>query len=171
AEAEAKAKAEAEAKKKAEEEAAKKNINNGKNETSLPVLGGADVKYKNAVKLGDDNMRMKRYLDAKKNYEEALTYKAGDSYCKNKLIEIEKLIKGDDAVKVDERLKNLLAKYPPGVTEETINGSGVVIIQRVVVKDTMAWVYQKKIFSWGGVSYFRDSTPITESTFEQETKP
>jgi hypothetical protein len=35
----------------------------------------------------------------------------------------------------------------------------------------MAWVYQKKIFSWGGVSFFRDSTPITELIFEQETKP
>ena len=67
--------------------------------------------------------------------------------------------------------KQLLAKYSLGVTEETINGNGVVIIQRVVIKSQMGWVYQKKIFSWGGVSYFRDSNPITESTFELETKP
>ncbi len=75
------------------------------------------------------------------------------------------------AADVDAKTKALLAKYPPGVTEETINGTGVVIIQRVVVKETAAYVYQKKIFSWGGISYFRDATPVTESTFEQETKP
>ena len=72
---------------------------------------------------------------------------------------------------IDAKKKALLAKYPPGVTEETISGPGVVIIQRVVVKETDAYLYQKKIFSWGGISYFRDGTAITESTFEQETKP
>ena len=64
-----------------------------------------------------------------------------------------------------------MAKYPLGVTEETISGTGVVIIQRVVVKEAMAYVYQKKIFSWGGTTFLRDSSPITESIFEQETKP
>jgi len=42
-------------------------------------------------------------------------------------------------------------------------------MQRVVVKENDVWVYQKKMFSWGGVSYFRDLQPITESIFEQET--
>ena len=99
--------------------------------------------------------------------------KAGDSYAKGRLAEIEKLLKSDEfiAKEIDARQKALLAKYPLGVTEETIVGTGVVIIQRVVVKETAAYVYQKKIFSWGGISYFRDTSAITESTFEQETKP
>lgn len=68
------------------------------------------------------------------------------------------------------RIAALLLKYKPGVTEEIIEGPQVIIIQRVLVRDDMAWVYQKKIFSWGGVSCFRDGEPITESTFELETR-
>jgi len=79
-----------------------------------------------------------------------------------------------DAVKVQKKYSEyvyaLLLKYKPGVTEEIIEGKGVIIIKRVVVKDEMAWVYQKKIFSWGGIACFRDGAPITESIFEQETK-
>lgn len=63
----------------------------------------------------------------------------------------------------------LLAKYPQGVTEEFVEGPNVQIIQRIVVKDQEAWVYQKKSFSWGGVACFRDNTPVTLGTFEQET--
>lgn len=70
----------------------------------------------------------------------------------------------------NDRLVTLLAKYKVGVTEEIIHGTHVIIIQRVLVRDQMAWVYQKKMFDWGGVSCFRDGQPITESTFENETK-
>ena len=130
-----------------------------------------ELKYKEAITKGDNNFNGKNYKEAKKNYEEALTYKGGDAYAKGRLVEIEKLLNADGATKSDEHLKALLAKYPQGVTEETINGTGVVIIQRVVVKGQNAWVYQKKVFSWGGISYFRDGNPITELIFENETKP
>ncbi|MCW3077838.1 MAG: hypothetical protein JWO32_2447 [Bacteroidetes bacterium] len=145
-------------------------IDNKTKNTTLPVLGG-DVKYKEAVKTADGFFGAKRYRDAKKFYETALTFKGGDTYAKDKLIECEKLLNSDSNQIVDERIKQLLAKYTPGVTEETITGTGVVILQRIVVKDNMAWVYQKKMFNWGGISFFRDASPITESTFEIETKP
>jgi len=64
----------------------------------------------------------------------------------------------------------LLAKYKPGITEEIFEGNGVYVIQRVLVRDDMVWIYQKKIFSWGGVACFRDKEAITESAFESETK-
>ncbi|MBI2722453.1 MAG: hypothetical protein HYX39_09785, partial [Bacteroidetes bacterium] len=146
-------------------------IDNKTKNTVLPTLGGAEGKYKEAIKTADGLFALKRYRDAKKNYETALTYKGGDTYAKDKLIECEKLLNADAAQVVDDRVKQLISKYGPGITEETISGTGVVILQRVVVKDNMAWVYQKKMFNWGGVSYFRDSSPITESTFEGETKP
>ena len=116
---------------------------------------------------------MKRYPEAKQSYEEALIEKAGDPYAKGKLAEIEKILNSDEAAAkaTDERIKALRAKYPLGVTEETISGPGVVITQRVVIKETSAYVYQRKKFSWGGISYFRDNQPITESIFELETKP
>ena len=142
---------------------------NAKKNTSTPK----EDKYKEAKNKGDNFFNLKRYLDAKTAYEDALIAKGGDSYAKGRLAEIEKLLKSDLAAakEVDAKQKELLAKYPPGVTEETIVATGVVIIQRVVVKDTTAYVYQKKIFSWGGISCFRDAKAITESTFEQETKP
>jgi hypothetical protein len=68
------------------------------------------------------------------------------------------------------KISALLIKYQPGVTEEVIQGLNVIIIQRVLVREQMAWVYQKKIFNWGGVACFRDGQPITESTFELETR-
>ena len=70
----------------------------------------------------------------------------------------------------DKRIANLLEKYKIGVTEEIIYGTNVIVIQRVLVRDQMAWVYHKKMFNWGGVVFFRDGQPITESTFENETK-
>ena len=131
-------------------------------------------RYKEAKDKGDNFFGMKRYKEAKTAYEEALIAKAGDSYAKGKLAEIEKLLKSDTVVaaEIDAKKQALLAKYPLGVTEETIVGTGVVILQRLVVKESNdVYVYQKKMFSWGGVSYFRDTKAITESTFEQETKP
>lgn len=70
----------------------------------------------------------------------------------------------------DQRIVTLLSKYKVGVTEEIIYGTNVIVIQRVLVRDQMAWVYHKKMFNWGGVAFFRDGQPITESTFENETK-
>lgn len=77
---------------------------------------------------------------------------------------------GIKAKSKDARINALLSKYKQGVTEEIIQGKDVVIVQRVVVRDDMAWVYQKKIFSWGGVACFRDGVSISESAFEHETK-
>ena len=70
----------------------------------------------------------------------------------------------------DMRTLELLGKYKLGVTEEIIQANGVYIIQRVLVRDEAVWIYQKKIFNWGGVSCFRDKLPITEGIFESETR-
>lgn len=114
---------------------------------------------------------MKKYKDAKKFYEEALVHKNNDPYAKTKMIECQKLMSADNSVSAQNRRKDLLANYKPGVTEETLKGPGVTILQRVVVKESEVWVYQKKMFDWGGVTFFRDNDAITELIFEQETKP
>lgn len=47
----------------------------------------------------------------------------------------------------------------------------VTVYQRIVVKgDTAAYVYEKKVFSFGLIRYFRDGEPCTEAEFETETK-
>jgi hypothetical protein len=152
----------------AEKLAAEKNKST---KTIAPVLGFD--KYKDAISNGDNYFKTKRYLDAKKAYQEALINKTNDTYATNKLIEIEKILNSDLAnlAELNPKMKALMAKYPLGVTEETIEGPGVTVIQRVVVTKYSANVYQKKTFSWGGITFLRDATPITEPIFEQETKP
>jgi hypothetical protein len=173
---EALAKAEADAKLKAEADRLAKekltaDASKGKNDKNiLPVLGADDTKYKEAIRKGDNFLALKRYRDAKRCYEEALVQKSGDAYATEKLMEVEKLINSDANQITDERQKQLLAKYPEGVTEETIPGEGVVIIRRVLVRNRVAYVFEKKIFNWGGIACFRDGTAITELVFEQETK-
>lgn len=162
------------AKEKEDKEAADKSAKEAANKTKITPPPLTVDRYKEAKDKGDNFFGMKRYKEAKTAYEEALIAKAGDSYAKGKLAEIEKLLKSDTVVaaEIDAKKQALLAKYPLGVTEETIIGTGVVILQRLVVKESNdVYVYQKKMFSWGGVSYFRDTKAITESTFEQETKP
>lgn len=162
------------AKEKEDNEAADKLAKEEANKTKITPAPLTVDRYKQAKDKGDNFFGMKRYKEAKTAYEEALIAKAGDSYAKGKLAEIEKLLKSDTVVaaEIDAKKQTLLAKYPLGVTEETIVGTGVVILQRLVVKESNdVYVYQKKMFSWGGVSYFRDTKAITESIFEQETKP
>lgn len=124
---------------------------------------GNDKKYKDA--LAKTSKLENEYVQAiKKTYEDALTYESDASYLKKKANE------AAAPARNGEHIKAMLAKYPQGITEEIINGNGVVIIKRVLIKDGDAWVYQKKIFNWGGITCFRDDTTITESIFENETR-
>jgi hypothetical protein len=70
---------------------------------------------------------------------------------------------------IDKKVNDLIAKHKETVSEEQQKGQGVIVIKRVVVREQSTWVYEKKIFDWGGVSYFRDKQRITASTFNQET--
>lgn len=70
---------------------------------------------------------------------------------------------------IDKKVNDLIAKHKQSVSEEQQKGQGVIVIKRVVVREQDTWVYEKKIFDWGGVAYFRDKQRITASTFNQET--
>jgi hypothetical protein len=70
---------------------------------------------------------------------------------------------------IDKKVNDLIEKHKQTVSEEQQKGQGVIVIRRVVVREENTWVYEKKIFDWGGVSYFRDKQRITASTFNQET--
>lgn len=124
---------------------------------------GNDKKYKDAIaKAGSLEPE---YVHAiKKIYEDALTYESDASYLKKKAVE------AAAPPRNNEHVKAMLEKYPQGMTEEIINGNGVVIIKRVLIKDNNVWVYQKKIFNWGGVSCFRDDLAISSLVFDNETK-
>lgn len=70
---------------------------------------------------------------------------------------------------IDKKIADLVNNHKDKVSEEQYKGTGVIIIRRVVVREQESWVYEKKIFDWGGISYFRDKQRITASTFNMET--
>lgn len=122
---------------------------------------GNDKKYNDAITRAV-NLEPEYVYAIKKSYEDALTYESDAAYLKKKTSE--------SPTKNAEHIKAILAKYPSGLTEEIITGNGVVIVKRVLVKEGDAWVYQKKIFNWGGIACYRDDASITESIFENETR-
>lgn len=124
---------------------------------------GNDKKYKDAIaKAG--NLETEYVHAIKKTYEDALTYETDVSYEKKKALE------AAAPARNNEHIKAMLAKYPEGMTEEIINGNGVVIVKRILIKNNDVWVYQKKIFNWGGISCFRDDLAISSLVFDNETK-
>ncbi|GIV26607.1 MAG: hypothetical protein KatS3mg027_0421 [Bacteroidia bacterium] len=155
-------------------ESENKDINTNKEKNVKPILSSNEDRYKSVIKLADDYFNKKQYNDSKIKYEEALVYKPSDPYAKQKLLEIEKILNSDSPTQkkaLSDRVKELIAKYPPGVTEKILVERDVTIYQRIVVKgDTAAYVYEKKVFSFGLTRYFRDGEPCTEAEFENETK-
>jgi hypothetical protein len=146
------------------------------------------VKYNQCIERADKAFTVKDYMRAKPAYEEALSYKPNEKYPKQRLSQIEAIQKAallaqnqskepkqkTPPVSEEEKKKiymsELRAKYPAGVTEEEYNDNGKTILRRVVIRDDFAGVYTKVTHNWGGIYCFRDNIPITESTFENETK-
>ena len=60
--------------------------------------------------------------------------------------------------------------YREGLTEETVNETSRTIFRTVVKKDGTAYNYQKIVYSWGGIFYFKNELSMTEITFSQEIK-
>jgi len=147
-----------------------------------------DIKYAQAIGKADNFFKSKYYVPAKGSYEEALTYKPNEKYPKDRITQIEQLLKNAltaqnikkepkqivPVVSEEEKKKiyqsELRTKYPNGVTEEEFTDNGKTILRRVVIKDDFAGVYTKVSHNWGGIYCFKDNTPITESTFENESK-
>lgn len=176
----AKEKADAEAKAKAEVEAkAKELATRLKAEADVKIKALAEQEkqnkqnetaYKAAIAKGDELFKFKKYREAELHYQTALTIKGGDAFAKERLMECERLISSDANQKTNERQNLILSKYPEGVTEEIVSAEGVMIIKRILVKNKVAYIYEKKVFNWGGIACFRDGTPIPENVFEQDTQ-
>jgi membrane protein involved in colicin uptake len=173
AEEEARIKAEQESKRKAEEEARIKAEQEAKRKAEEEARIKAEQEAK---RKAEEEARIKAEEEAKRKAEEEARIKAEEEEKKANDKKPTRyisppLLGGDKSKTTTEKPAHpLCAKYPQGVTEEDVYDKGIHIIKRIVVKDKEAWVYTKKIFKWGGKAFFRDDVPITESTFEMETK-
>ncbi|MFH1003877.1 MAG: hypothetical protein V1781_00010 [Bacteroidota bacterium] len=143
------------------------------------------VKYNNAIDKGDRAFASKNYPVAKTSYQDALSYKPDEKYPKNKIRQIDDIEKNKllatntveqkkfsvlEKEKMSKYQLDLRNKYSPGITEEEYNEGRKTILRRIVIKDNFAGVYIKVIHSWGGIYFFKDGAPITETSFENETK-
>ncbi len=144
-----------------------------KNEAKQKELAKNSSKKEEAAKLAEekkalDDKLAKQSLMMKLIEEEKPLFQSSQE--KNE-IKLNIVAANNDASKkiIDKKINDLVTKYKQGVTEEKQETTNVVIIKRVVVRDQEAWVYEKKIFNWGGVAYFRDKQRITASTFNLET--
>ncbi|MDF2448502.1 MAG: hypothetical protein K0R26_1006 [Bacteroidota bacterium] len=157
-----------EAEKKAIQLAIQKNENKQKELSSnLGVIAQAKREALNDEKKALDEKLAKESLMLKLIEEENKTL-----FSRNKDEVQLNIVAADKNVAqhiIDKKVNALVSKYKQGVTEERREGDGIIIITRVLVREEEAWVYEKKIFNWGGVAYFRDKQRITASTFHQET--
>lgn len=148
-----------------------------------------NLQYDQAIASADKLFSQKDYFSAKSKYEEALDYKPGEKYPKDKLLQINNILNKPQAVvqkdkkdpkqnepivseeaKIKEYQSELRSKYPAGVTEEEYTDNGKIILRRVVIKVEYACVYTKVTHNWGGVYCFKDNIPITEVVFENESR-
>ena len=58
--------------------------------------------------------------------------------------------------------------YRDGITEETLTEATRVIYRTVVKKEGSTFNYQKIVYGWGGIFYFKNENSITEISFNQE---
>ncbi|MBA3664248.1 MAG: hypothetical protein H0W61_08575 [Bacteroidetes bacterium] len=63
----------------------------GNSKYKVPQVIGAN-KYKETITKADNFFKTKRYAEAKSAYQEALTYKAGDTYATSKIEQVNKLL-------------------------------------------------------------------------------
>ncbi|MFM8431347.1 MAG: hypothetical protein ACKOA1_00970, partial [Bacteroidota bacterium] len=57
-----------------------------------------------------------------------------------------------------------------GITEQKIEEAKSTIYRVVVKKDGTVINYQKVVYNWGGVFFFKNDKQISQTTYDQEIK-
>jgi Trp operon repressor len=137
-----------------------------------------DKQYTDLIAKGDKLFLSKDYKLAKSAYQDALLVKAAEKYPKDKIAELDVLMKNKVGtttavapVDKKEEFTNALAqKYPEGITEELARENNAKVTRRIVVKGKEGHMYIKKETSFGPIYYTKDGVPITEQEFVRDTQ-
>jgi len=70
---------------------------------------------------------------------------------------------------MEEFQRDLADQYSSGVTQRTYEEGQRKITERIVVKGNVGNEYKKVEHAWGGKFYFKNGSPISEETWNQET--
>ena len=62
-----------------------------------------------------------------------------------------------------------VAKYPQGITEETVETGNSIVIRRTKVTDKHADVYERVFYAWGGTYFYKNGKNITQSLWDKES--
>jgi hypothetical protein len=119
--------------------------------------------YKAAITTGDSAFQAKNYSLAKTAFNLALTFKPGEMYPKDRIVEADALITASYT-------NELAKKYPQGVTEEVSKENNAKVTKRIVVDGNKGSLYIKKETGFGATYYFKDGIPITEQEFKRYTE-
>ncbi|HND72099.1 MAG TPA: hypothetical protein PLM03_08810, partial [Bacteroidia bacterium] len=60
--------------------------------------------------------------------------------------------------------------YAEGLTEETIDESNRKIYRTIIKKSNTTDVFSKVVYNWGGVYFFKNTTSMSESNYNNELK-
>ncbi len=136
-----------------------------------------DKQYADIIAKADKLFELKDYKSSKNNYLDAALVKPTEKYPKDKIAEIDALMKKKGAASAtvattskDDFKSDLAKKYPEGITEESGSENNAKVTRRIVVKGNEGHMYIRKETSFGPVYYFKDDVPITEQEFTRDTE-
>jgi hypothetical protein len=147
---------------------------------------GNDATYNQLMANGNQNYYMKNYQQALDAFTKASNLKPDEALPKQRIAQIKQLmqalqdqtgnpVKKHDSVTVEPQTADSVAmKYPPGITEETVDEPNCQITRRIVVKGKRGWIFTRKTWNFG-TYYFKAGPPdytdigITEDNWNKET--
>ena len=147
--------------------------------TTLDDLARAkekDAQYNDVISKADKLFALKDYKSAKSRYLDASLIKSSEQYPKDKVAEIDVLMKKKNTTTTATTGKNedfksdLAKKYPEGITEESGTENNAKVTKRIVVKGLEGHLYVKKETSFGPVYFFKDNVAITETEYLRDTE-
>jgi transcriptional regulator of heat shock response len=138
-------------------------------------------KYTAVIAKADKAFENKEYKEAKSSYLDASIIKATEKYPKDKIMQIDLLLKKpvkastiieNTSNKNKDDFKNeLVKKYPEGITEEYATEGNTKVTRRIVIKGDEGNLYLKKVTAFGAIYYFKDNVAILEAEYLKYTEP
>jgi hypothetical protein len=136
-----------------------------------------DQQYAAQIAKADKLFASKDYKMSKSAYQDALLLKASEKYPKDKIAELDVLLKTKNTVTTavvkdnkSDFVNALAQKYPEGITEELGRENNAKVTKRIVVKGKEGHMYIKKETNFGPIYFFKDDVPITEHEFIRDTE-
>ncbi len=143
---------------------------------------GIDRTLDNQAKIDDKQVEVRQFQQERNDHfkenQERIEEKVEDLLEENQRLESkaeskrqensdEEFYQGEDKPRQDR----MAEKYPQGVTEEIIeNKNNSTTIRRIVVNGTEVDIYEKTLYSWGGVFYTKNGSNISKEDWDANSK-